>query len=388
MASAAFAQHDPGLIAYEGFDYEVDSSIEFQNGGFGWAAAWNFRQNVLGGGAGGPIMNSAIVMPGSLSYDGLQTSGNHVHLYGDFAELQLARRLAEALPSDPGTSLYISFLGQRVGPPADPDDTVLYPEGYPWGDNLYPRGAAVRFFNNANSERLSAGMFSNRTHGNWMLYAQGLDDPTDVSWTEAVAFIVIRVDFNGDSTVSDDIYMWVNPNLEHPEDTSTADLAILGPMDGANPVHYTGLTVVSPFVGHASGNRPHAEMLLDELRIGRTWASVTPLDDSSGPVDPDPGFYVDPVLSGHYYFGAGWSLWMPDGDEDDLGFIYTALREEGGTGWVHQEDLGWLYFMPGDVAAGGVFAWSEEHGWIYAWSAITGNRYYSYTAQGFAFWVQ
>ena len=272
-----------GLIAYEGFDYEVDTSIEFQNGGFGWAAAWNFRQNVLGGGAGGPIMNSAIVMPGSLTYDGLQTSGNHVRLYGDFGELQLARRLAEELPSEPGTSLYISFLGQRVGPPADPDDTVLYPEGYPWGDNLYPRGAAFRFFNNANSERLSAGMFSNRIHGNWMLYGQGLDDPTEVSFSEAVAFIVIRIDFNGGPETSDDIHMWVNPDLDQPEDTATADLAVLGPMNGQNPVHFSGLTVVSPYVGHASGNRPHAEMLLDELRIGRTWASVTPQEDPPAP---------------------------------------------------------------------------------------------------------
>jgi hypothetical protein len=199
----------------------------------------------------------------------------------------MGRKLAQVIVGAPGTSTYISFIGQRVGPAADPADPVYdnadtpEVETYPYGDNLYPRGAAVRFFNATNGEIFQLGNYSNQSQDQWSIFAAGAR-PTGVSFSEAPAFVVLKINHNGDNLVADDILMWVNPDLSQPEDPSSAQLVALGATDVNDPeaiVDLSNLSWISPWAGGGDVQRPWAEMLVDELRIGTTWAAVTPTGD-------------------------------------------------------------------------------------------------------------
>lgn len=318
---AAHAQQDPNLIAYEGFDYTPDFLDLTQvgllgapaNPGTGWRqTTWVPRQNITGGSnantAGAPVKT------GSLSYPGLVTSGNHVHLTGETLSSEPARSLATTITGEAGTSTYISFLAQRVGEPADPssiayddENTPDVVETYPYGDNLYPRGASVRIYTNKGGygEALAAGAFSNREVDRWSVYGSGFQPIfTDIPFgaSEDVSLIVIRIDHVGGQADPDRVYMWTNPTVGLPENILTADIVIEGLMDGENAIDFSQIEFISPFVGNRSAKvgpdglpntaddlilRPHAELLFDELRVGKTYASVVPHDGSTNP-EPEP----------------------------------------------------------------------------------------------------
>jgi hypothetical protein len=294
-APTAYAE----LLAYDGFDYPADTPLEFKNGGTGWdASGWTWRNTFDG--KGGIILNAAYVEAGSLSYGGLQTEGNHLHLYGDLGSIEMGRKLANVIPGTAGTTTYISFIGQRVGAAADPSDPVYdnpdteEVETYPYGENLYPRGASVRFFNASNGEIFQLGNYSNQSTNEWSVFAAGARN-SGVSFSEAPAFVVMKIQHNGDETVADDIIMWINPDLTQPEDVSAAQVVNLSATDINDPevaVDLSNISWISPWAGGGDSNRPWAEMLLDELRIGTTWQSVTPTGD--GPVEQTwAGFPVD-----------------------------------------------------------------------------------------------
>ena len=183
---AAQSSPDPDLLVYEGFDYDAGSSIEQLDGGTGWSTPWLWRQYFVSGGT--IVTNSAIVEPGSLTYGKLAVSGNHVRLTGANGELQLGRGFAEAIGGEAGTSTYISYVGQRVGPLADPSSSA-YGGNYPWGNNLYPRGTSLRFWNTG--ERLSIGNYSNQTQNAWAIYGSGLPIlHSNTSFSAETAFVV------------------------------------------------------------------------------------------------------------------------------------------------------------------------------------------------------
>lgn len=339
----ALGQDDPDLYAYDGFDYPFETSIEQQDSGTGWDGAWGFRRQFDG--KGGNVSDSAFVEEGeenkSLTYQDLTTSGRHVHLYGDFGSIELGRALENDIPGEDGTSTYISFIGQRVGPEANPEDEI-YEGDYPYGDNLYPRGAAVRFFNSDNGEILQIGNFSNQDANEWgVFYGEGTPH-AGVPFTE-LAFVVVRIDHQGDETVADSIYMWVNPDLEAGEDTSTAQVAqedILEDDDPEKPIDFSNISWVSPWAGNGDDFRPHAEMLLDELRIGKTWDSVTP---QGGTVDPGP------------------EMWGPF-EPDEEGIVNTGDKF---LQWVNVRSKPWIWsytletyiYMPGDYIDEGRGSW-------------------------------
>jgi hypothetical protein len=203
------------------------------------------------------------------------------------------------------------MLGQRLGPIAStefkPDGVTSWDdpateevETYPYGDNLYPRGASLRFWSDTNGEKIGIGNYSNQQTNEWMVYGSGLLNPSGVSFTEAPAFVVVRIDHTGDETVADSIHMWVNPDLSAGEDLSTAQVSLISAMginDPESPVDMSRLSWISPYVGNNSGDRPWAEMLLDEIRVGTRWEDVAPtgfvvplidtLEDFTEPIKDD-----------------------------------------------------------------------------------------------------
>lgn len=144
------AVDDPDLIAYEPFNYPIGTSVEFLDGGFGWAGPWLWRTNFDGKGM--VLMDSTKVLSGSLLYGDLDTTGNHLLLSGEAGTLELGRGFSEVIEGRAGSQTYISFLALRTG---EPMNTAV--SGYRWGTNPYPRGASLRFWDESGGERLSIG---------------------------------------------------------------------------------------------------------------------------------------------------------------------------------------------------------------------------------------
>ena len=353
------AQEDPNLLVYEGFDYEVNETLEFRDGGIGWNGGWTWRVAIDG--KEGPIVtDSAIIEEGSLSYGNLKTSGNRVHFYGDFGKLTMARRLAEVIPGDDGDRTYISLLAQRVGPPADPDIADPYwdnpdtpeREPYPFGDNLYPQAAApLRLFNTiSHGDKLTLGNRHQQLTDTWMVYGGGLLNKTGVSFSADVAFVVVRIDHHGNDRAAeedhlktpDDIRVWINPDLSQGENLATADVVVIAARDvndDRNAWDASDIAWISPIVDAAVlDDIPHAELLMDELRIGTTWESVTPTEAGSGPAMWGP--YE--ILAGDNVDTGPWMQWLHVGNPP----------------WVWSYALGrWAYLPETHLQASGA--------WIY-----------------------
>ena len=328
------------IVAYEGFNYPVNHpifgvpqnlglsaslpSLFALNGGTGWAAPWQGfpgSKGAFNSDTGGPIQAD------SLSWGSLQTSGGSVLFDGTDGSAQYWRVLANPIQKTSG-STYISFLGQRVGALTDTDPATnpewsrmvdvydrtveppvflgtenAYPGGvYPYGSNLYPRGAALRLFGTdpagyAPGEKAQFGAFSNRLTNDWSM--TGGVNPNidgDGSYGSGVTFgggdvtlVVIRID-HLDSTYGDHVWTWINPDFSAGEDPDSADMASFWEFDMSD------IGSMGPWAGDATSGRAAAQFRMDELRIGTTLADVIPgLELGSAvfdPTIPEPNLFV------------------------------------------------------------------------------------------------
>jgi hypothetical protein len=169
-----------------------------------------------------------------------------------------------------------------------------------WPNNLYPRSGNLSFFdseetalNNA-PERISIGNSTtsdapNSTHyDEWSIMPQGLaihrEGPADHTPPQSqLAWAVLRVDHIGTHTTPDSAWLWLNPNPLVEPSKASADVAIVS--GEANSLDYSNLDFVRPFLGHEQNEalvngshtanwRPSAAMLVDEIRIGMTYADM------------------------------------------------------------------------------------------------------------------
>jgi hypothetical protein len=244
---------------YEPFDYAVGTGLNGQNGGYGFTSAW-FNETFA----------ASTIQAGSLSAPaGLLTSGNHVLLSGSLGTYNIYRTY-NVINGDDGTSTWISFLGQRIGP-------IQSPPTLP--DNPYPRGVNVGFFNTNHPTRTERATIGNSTDGAtnaWSFIPTGSSsqiEQSGVPFTD-LAWVVLRIDHLGDINVNDNAYLWVNPSPLVLPDIMNADVTVLG--TDPNGFDYSGLDYIRPFVGGVSGTRPYGELLLDELRVGSTFFDVVP----------------------------------------------------------------------------------------------------------------
>jgi hypothetical protein len=286
---------------YEGFnEYSSSADILATNGGDGFQNNWQPRNTLLGGGGSGvPSPNSVQLLPTSLAYtDGagnqLQTAGGSMLVTGEYGSTHVARTYdvsAFPHPSTPpptGAVTYISFLGRRSGPAADPNDPV-YNGTYPWGSNLFPRNAGVTFHSNDNGDAvpMHIGNLSNTTEDVWTLNGQDLDDdPPQTNSPFGAGAITYLVVFKIEHATGDgggeQVHMYMSPLLAS-EALNTPDLIANWEKDD-DPLYLNG-GWLSVDAGNTSSNRPYAEFTFDEFRIGATWEDVTPI----APVVPEPG---------------------------------------------------------------------------------------------------
>jgi hypothetical protein len=312
MASPAWAV----IIAYEGFDYAPDADVVgLGSATDGWAGPWD------AGGADGPT----VIQSGSLGYtdsmgNALTTSGHKMLNAGDASiSSQEGRNLAQRRATD-GTSTWISFLGQRIG---ERNSEVPAPEFA----GTYRRGANFSLFDTTietgtDAEKLNIGESSNAQYpledgsfeDRWQtrqpripaaIVAPQPFPPTnpvngalrDV-YSEAkfdeLSLFVMRIDHVAgvdnalDTSGNDNVHFWLNPLLSStPSDDSASgtyisadivakaiELGLVSPYVGTEGGEFS-FDRFRLFAGNNNGN-PEAQWLIDEIRVGESFADVTP----------------------------------------------------------------------------------------------------------------
>ena len=262
------------LLVYEPFDYPVGTNILGLDGGHGFTGAWRGHEGNASNVPGG----SFTVAEGSLAHPSaaLETTGNSALATGEFGTLQPARDFGNIAVVD-GDTLWISYVGQRLGAAQDPATTSP--------PNMYPRGVNVSFFdadllaNASRAERVGIGNSSNASENEWSIIPEGSGSLREGSGPEnpftELQWAVMRIDFVGDETEADDFYLWLSPD---PAVEPTLETAVVTVLSGdSNAVDASDLDYLRPFIGNASDGRPFGVLAFDELRIGTTYADMSAL---------------------------------------------------------------------------------------------------------------
>lgn len=258
------------LLSYEGFDYPSGATVVGQNGGIGFANAWQLNSSA------GIQTN----LPASLSYTDpsgstLITSGGSLFLQGSPVNnanaAQPNRNLSYARGTNAGAAdgvtTWVSFLAFRRGP-ATNSTTVP--------NNPYPRSANLSLYNNT-AEKLATGNTSDTPSNTVALLPVGNIAnirTTSVNYSQT-NFMVLRIDHK--LGANDEAYLFLNPPLAQEPALSSADTNSIGEFD------YT-FTRIRPFAGSQrdATQQPYAELVLDEIRIGETFADVAPYQPKLG----------------------------------------------------------------------------------------------------------
>ena len=232
------------LTAYEPFNYgPAGSALLGRSGGgsFGFASPW------VAGGFNASVHDNYALAADSLAFQQLLTSGGRVRSGPTGAIAGLTRGFA-APPGASGTTRYYSFLLRPEG--------TLHEGAFNgfFGLNLESPGEPEIFAGKPGGGAIGQYVIEDRGGGGQ--FASGV--PASVGNT---AFFVVRADFGANADV---FTLYVNPTPGAPEPAS-------------------GVEKTAPF-GTASGFTLYSTgaFSVDELRLGTTYADVTP-------VVPEPG---------------------------------------------------------------------------------------------------
>jgi hypothetical protein len=245
------SQSSAQLIAYEGLDYEVGAGgLYGADGGTGWSAAWT-----------GWTSNSAFnaINSGSMSYSGsnnvpLITTGNSAKIIsGATTAPSYSRVLSSPISTADGSTVWISFLAAGTG-------------GATMGMTLLDGSTQLMILGNSQSNNL---------WGIRQLSGGGAFNSTGVAMTDSVGtlgdtfLVVTKITFQSGA---DKVEMFINPQaLGGSEPTSETSLGY----SSQELVNIAGLTQISVSVG-----TPNQEFDFDEIRIGSSYASVTPIPEA------------------------------------------------------------------------------------------------------------
>jgi hypothetical protein len=294
------------LLAYEGFDYDAGAGLVGLDGGIGFDGAWgSVTMQDVG-------ISDAIVA-GSMTYiDGsgneLVTTGNKLLNSGALDTGLTGRRLDFRRDDSTGSETWFSMLGIRLG------ETPVRGANFTFFDSTHAITAGGA---DGASEKLNIGENSGVdfdpgtgvVEDRWFVRAPQVspnpwlpeDEPptaeaggnvrdvfTEVLFTEQ-AFFVMRIDHIAEAP--DQVYFWLNPDLgTMPSDENASGYflpeEIQAAADAVAGVPYTeepnggefSLDLIRLFAGNDTGaGAGPGEWHLDELRLGETYADVTPI---------------------------------------------------------------------------------------------------------------
>lgn len=232
-----------GLLSYEPFDYAPDQLLTAAN------SAWTLN------GSG----NDTRVTSGSLSIPGLLASvGNSITNGGSGAAVR------SPLPSPViNGELYYSFAFRLDSLGTVFTNTASFVAAfYSSSDNAY----YARFMARTNAPgQYDLGLTKVSPSGTTPVWAP------DAFLENEIVFVVARYTFNASTTTDDQVDLWINPD--------PASFSAVSPPPATLSAQLTGTdaSVIDQFTfrQNTAANTP-AALSFDELRLGRTWASVTP----------------------------------------------------------------------------------------------------------------
>ena len=225
------------LVAYDGFNYgPAGSDLQGNGGGFGFSSPW------IPGGFNASINNNYDIATGSLGFGSLLTSGNSVVTGPQNAISGLTRNLTSPLGAA-GTTAYLSFL-------VEPRGTI--------------NGGAFNgffgvVFESATEPEVFMGQPGAGAINQYVIEDRGGAGqfPSGVSAIiDQTAFIVVKAEFG---LLTDTFTLYMNPTPGGPEPAG-------GVVKNVDIGTVLGLTLYS--------TGAHA---IDELRLGQTFADVTPV---------------------------------------------------------------------------------------------------------------
>ncbi len=235
------------LLSHDGLAYPANTLLPGQNGGEGFSGSW-----LAGVNAGVTVSRFQVVSP-SLSYPGLATGSLRLRVTAGAAQ-GARRNLSQTMGAD-GTVRYVSLL---VRPDATPSASSYF---------------GLQLLGSAGAD-LFVGKPGGGATGKYVLENAGgsgqVATTRNVTANEVV-LLVVRLEFNAGN---DRISLYVNPALG-PVEPAIAD-AVKTDLN-------LGTTVVPALTGPAAWSA-------DELRVGTTFADVTP---------PAPDFQLRPVQAGN-----------------------------------------------------------------------------------------
>lgn len=297
------------LLAYEPFTNASGVAIIGSAAGTGFNGGW--QSNSSSGTATNTsyglsytdaASNTLVTVGGAGFFQGLTTANSSMQPIRLF-------NFSRGTNGTDGTSTWISFLVARQGPTGT------------LAGNLYGRGANVPHdFSAGAIQKLAIGNGSGAASNTVALIPQGsgaLIKGATNQFGGATNFVVVRIDHLAGG--NDNAYLFVNPPLTGEPPSALAGAVSLGQFDYS----FDRLRVFAG--GQSSAAQPYAELVLDEYRIGETFADVAPIVSNAPPVVVGPlritnAFFVPAgvVLAGSggsngapYFVLAATNLSMP-----------------------------------------------------------------------------
>lgn len=257
------------LVAWEPFLYDAGQSLAGlgDNTG-GWGGAW------LNTSAGNRFATNTA---GSLSYSSLPTLGNMVEVgypTGPTGTTASPQRNIDttfgALAAGASGQVWVSLLYQNL------DDDLGGKAGY--------HQANLGLFQGT-SEKLAVGSPNTYTAGltdtmsmwnggNMANISQStMATPRGVNPANTV-FIVVRLDLDNSTSTFDTAYAWFNPDLSSEPSTATA-ISRIGQID------LSGVNSIRVQAGNLNASGDNTFLLVDEIRIGTSWAAMSAVPEPS-----------------------------------------------------------------------------------------------------------
>jgi glucose/arabinose dehydrogenase len=254
------------LLAYEPFTNTVGAEILGSGGGFGFTNVWQTNSSV------GVGTNTSF----GLAYtDGggrqLATNGGAAYFRGNTAastSMQGYRQFTFSRGTNTtvdGSNTWISFLVARIG--------ATNGGVNPWarGANLDHDFATNVAASTTYQQKLALGGASGAATNSVSLIPQGsgtLLRPSAIAFGGATNFVVVKIEHK--TNALDNAFLFINPSLASEPLTNTANTNSLGLFDYS----FDRLRI---FVGgQSSAAQPFAELIVDEYRVGETFADVAP----------------------------------------------------------------------------------------------------------------
>ncbi len=276
------------LLAYEPFTNAPGAAIIGSGGGSGFANVW--QTNSSGGiatntttslGYTDAATNSLVTLGGAGFFQGLTSANTSMQPTRPFS-------FSRGTNGTDGTTTWISFLIVRQGPT---NGSVT---------NGWLRGANVPH-DLGTAQKLAIGNSSGAATNTIGLIPQGAAGnlkPSTAPFGGQTNFVVVRIDHVA-GAANDNAWLFVNPPLASEPSTNVASTNSLGAFDFS----FDTLRVFAG--GQSSASQPYAEVILDEYRVGETYADVTPWTPFVPPAPPVPLLITNAALVGSSIVLAG-----------------------------------------------------------------------------------